>query len=118
VGVAPEQREGLVEKLLVLVAVEQAGAQRGVEVGTRLQARHLQRLQRELHPVAAHRQPGMAQHAREVHDVFGQAVRARAGQGGPARGAAPGAEAGARAQVQGRQARPARGPGARRRAGG
>jgi hypothetical protein len=40
-----------------------------------LQPGHLQRLQRQLHAVGAHRHAGGAQHAGEVHDVLGQPAR-------------------------------------------
>ncbi|MCR5865981.1 hypothetical protein [Aquincola sp. J276] len=102
VGVAPVQVESLVEHRAVFVAVEQAGGQRGAEVRPRLQPRHLQRLQRELDAVGAHRHAGGAQHAPEVHHVLGQAVhrgrrgvsraqrcRATAAAGAPPRRPAP-----------------------------
>ena len=68
VGVAPEQLEGLVEQILVLDAVEHAGAEHGVEVASLLS----KPASRSACSVSCTRSvptaiPAAAQHAREVH---------------------------------------------------
>ncbi len=68
-GVAPEQREGLVEHLLMLVAMDHRGAQRGARLGLRGEVDPGQRLLRGDRLRRADRQPGAAQQPREMHDV-------------------------------------------------
>ena len=101
VGVAPVQREGLVEQRLLLVAAHEAGREHGVEVGLALQAGHRQRPQRQLHAVGAHGQARGAQHAGKVHHVLGQpAGRLAARQHGFRRAASrPGVQVGHRRGV-------------------
>ncbi len=76
VGVAPEEMERLVEQLALPGAVDEAGGEHGMEIAPALEPGHLQRLQRELDAVGAHRHACRAQHAREVHDVGGEATAA------------------------------------------
>ena len=79
-GVAPEQGEGLVEHLLVLVAVDHDRAQRGADFRLVAELDQRQRLLRGERLGRADRQPGAAEQAREVHDV------GREGGGGESRG--------------------------------
>jgi hypothetical protein len=72
--VAPEDVEGLVEDLELLAPAEEDARQGPVEVVAPLDPRDLERAHRVEHPVRADRQSRRAQHAREVHHVFGEAA--------------------------------------------
>ena len=68
-GVAPEQGEGLVEDLLVFVAVGHHGPQRGAGFRLVAEVDPGERLLRGERLGGTDRQAGAAQQAREVHDV-------------------------------------------------
>ena len=72
VGIAPEQGERLVEDVLMLVAMDHRGAQRGARLGAAAEIDQRQRLLRGERLRRADRQTGAAQQAREVHDVGGE----------------------------------------------
>ena len=70
--VPPEQRESLVEQVLVLVAVDEEGAQSGLDLDAILQADDLQGLRSGDDRVGPHRKPGTPKEGREVQEVGGK----------------------------------------------
>ncbi len=88
VGIAPEQRERLVEHLLVLVPVDHGGRQRGAELRLVADVDQRQRAVRGDRFRRSHRQPRPAQQAGEVHDVGGEMPDASAMRRGHAASAA------------------------------
>ena len=75
--IAPEQVERLVEHVLMLVAVDHRGAQRGARLGAAAEIDQRQRLLRGERLGRPDRQPGAAQQPREMHDVGGEGGRGR-----------------------------------------
>ena len=71
--IAPEQLEGLIEQRLLLVALDQDRLQRRAKIFAILDADGVDRVERRDHLRRPDRQPGGAQHAREMHDVFREA---------------------------------------------
>ena len=71
-GVAPEHREGLIERLEVRRAGDEDGPQRRVEVAAVTQAGNGHGLERGLNLAGPEPQAGPAQGAGEVDDVLGQ----------------------------------------------
>ena len=71
-GRAPVEAEGLVEQVLVLVAVHHGGAQGGADLDAVADVDSGHRLLGGEHVCRAHRQAGAAQEAGEVQDIEGQ----------------------------------------------
>ena len=68
--VAPEDVKRLIKQFLLLALGQEHRRQRPVEILAPLDTGGLERPQRVDHPVRADGQPGRAQHAGEMHDVF------------------------------------------------
>ncbi len=75
--IAPENVERLIVDLELLAPVEKNARERPVEIVAPLDSGDLQRPYRVEHPVRPDRQPGGAQHPREMHHVLREMSRLR-----------------------------------------
>ena len=70
--VTPEKLERLIEQDLLLVTLDQHRFQRGTKVFAPVDTDRLDRFQRRDHLGRSDRQPRLAQHPREMKDIFRQ----------------------------------------------
>ena len=70
--IAPEKTEGLREKLPLIGFRDEARMQRPVEIIAGREPGRLHRPHRIDHPARPHRQPGLSQRPREMHDIGGE----------------------------------------------